>query len=274
MSDPDTCVQVRDDHGVRTVTLNRPARLNAINYDLIDALETITQDSHRDPGVRVLVLKGSGRAFCAGDDLKGMGTVRIPLPQDATARAELGYPRFILALRHMAKPILAQVHGYALGAGCDLALSCDLVFADEDAKFGLVFAQRGMVSGTALLPRLVGYQAACDLLFSGRTFDASEAKALGLVNSVLPSTRLEDEVATRAKQLAEGPTVALGLIKRAVNHSLGVTLESAVRVQQSAIAASYNTEDYFEGKTAFLEKRSPHFREATHDGIVGEGRGA
>ncbi|MQA88563.1 MAG: hypothetical protein GEV03_29120 [Streptosporangiales bacterium] len=255
------CVQVHDDDGVRTVVLNRPESLNAINYDLLDDLERVARQSHNDPSVRAVVIRGSGRAFCAGDDLKGMGTERIPLPEDdPNLRAELGYPRFILALRHLAKPVVAQVHGYALGAGCDLALSCDLVYAASDATFGLVFAQRGMVSGTCLLPRLVGYQKACELLFSGRTFDAEEARRLGLVNRVVPAERLDEEVTAEVRRLAEGPTTALGLMKRAINQGLGVPLETAVDLQRHVVAASFRTFDYAEGKRAFQERRPANYR--------------
>lgn len=250
---------VDDEAGVRTVVLNRPDSLNAINYDVLDELEHVALDSHHDPQVRVVVLKGSGRAFCAGDDLKGMGTERTPLPEDANRRAELGYPRFILALRHMAKPAIAQVHGPAMGAGCDLALSCDLVIAADDARFALPFTLRGMHGGTTLLPRLIGYQRACDLLFSGRTFDAAEAHQLGLVNTVVPADRLDEEVGARARALAEGPTAALGLAKRAMNQSLGLPLESAVEIQRHALAALYHTSDYYEGRQAFVEKRSPRY---------------
>lgn len=254
-------LQIHDHEGVRTVVLNRPRSLNAINYDLLDELEWVARDSHSDSAVRAVVLKGSGRAFCAGDDLKGMGTERTPLPEhDPNLRSDLGYPRFILALRHLAKPVIAQVHGHALGAGCDLALSCDLVYAASDATFGLVFSQRGMVAGTTLLPRLIGYQRACELLFSGRTFDAGEAHRLGLVNRVAPPDRLEEEVLARARKLAAGPTAALGLMKRAINQSLGVPLETAVELQRHAVAASYRTFDYEEGKRAFLEHRPPDYR--------------
>ena len=253
-------VDVDDDAGIRTITLNRPASLNAIDYDLLDELDDAIERTHRDAAVRVVVLRGAGRAFCAGDDLTGMGTARTPLPEDdPNLRAELGYPRFILALRRLPKPVIAQVHGYAMGAGCDLALACDLVYAAEGTRFGLVFARRGMVSGTTLLPAMIGYHRACELLFTGRDFDAAEAHRLGLVNEVVVAENLAGAVTTHARRLAEGPTMALGLIKRAVNQSVGASLDTAVEIQRHTVAASYRTHDYAEGRRAFAEHRAPRY---------------
>lgn len=253
---------VEDSGGIRTVTLNRPDSLNAINYDVLDELERVAKQSHFDDSVRVLILKGAGRAFCAGDDLKGMETAETPLPNDALKRAERGYPRFILALRYMAKPVIAHVHGFALGAGCDLALACDLVFATEDTRFGLVFAKRGMLSGTALLPSLVGYQKACELLFTGETFTASAALDMGLVNRVGSEEEIQQAVDSWAGDLAKAPTAAIGMMKGAINQSIGVPVERAVDIQRYTLALSYHTYDYAEGKQAFVEKRGPEYKGA------------
>jgi 2-(1,2-epoxy-1,2-dihydrophenyl)acetyl-CoA isomerase len=250
---------VEDSGGIRRITLNRPASLNAINYDVLEELEQVAHESHYSSDVRVVVLRGAGRAFCAGDDLRGMGTSATPLPDDAVKRADLAYPRFILALRRMAKPVIAHVHGFAVGAGCDLALSCDLVFATEDTKFGLVFATRGMLSGTVLLPGLVGYQKACELLFSGKTFSAQEALRLGLVNQVGPADEIQAVVDEWAEHLAAAPTAAIGMMKRAINQGTGLSLEHAVDIQRYTLALSYHTHDYYEGQRAFVEKRKPNF---------------
>lgn len=251
---------VEDRDGVRTVTLNRPGCLNALNYDVLEELEHVAQASHTDPAVRAVVVKGAGSAFCAGDDLAGMGTERTPLPHSTNVRAELGYPRVILALRRLAKPVLAQVHGYAMGAGCDLALSCDIVIAATGTRFGLSFARRGMAAGTTLLPRLVGYHRACELLFSGRTFDVDEAVRLGVVTAATSPERLDEEVRSRAAELAQGPTAALGLMKRAINQGMGMPLETAVDQQRHVVAAMYHTDDHDEGKAAFHDRREPTFR--------------
>lgn len=250
-----------DDHeSVRTIILNRPSALNAITYDLLEELEQVVLESDFDDAVRVLVLKGAGRAFCAGDDLRTMGTARTPLPEhDAVKRAALGYPRFILALRRSRKPVLAQVHGYAMGAGCDLALACDMVFATRGSRFGLVFARRGMLGGTVLLVRLVGYQKACELLFGGEDFSAEEAKHLGMVNFVGEESDVAEQVHNWAGRLASGPTTAITLMKKALNQGIGQSLEQAVDTQRHAIALMYHTQDYEEGKRAFVEKRPPRY---------------
>lgn len=252
-------ILVEDNNGVRNITFNRPDAMNALNYDVIQELENALHESRYDDNVRVIVLKGSGRAFCAGDDLKGMDTENQSLPDHDIRRAELGYGRLILSLRKLDKPVIAQVHGYALGAGCDLALASDLVFAAEDTKFGLVFSQRGLVAGTVLLPKLVSYQKACQYLFTGELFTTEEAVNLGMVNEVFKAEYLSTEVEKFAEKLAKAPTAAIGLIKKAINDSIGSSLEQSVDFQSYVIAASYNTHDYHEGKQAFVEKREPQY---------------
>lgn len=250
---------VKDAEGVRTIILNRPKSLNALNYDVINELLDVFNLTKLDNQVRVVVLKGEGRSFCAGDDLKGMGTETRPAPNHALRRAELGYSRLISALRELDKPVLAQVHGHALGAGCDLAIACDLVYADNNTQFGLVFAKRGLVAGTALLPRLVSYQKSCQYLFTGETFSAEQAKNMGIVNEVYESNDLSFEVEKKACEFSKAPTAAIGLMKRAINESLGKSLKDSLKIQNSVIAHSYNTYDYEEGKKAFNEKRKPQY---------------
>lgn len=252
-------IVIEDLRGVRKIILNRPESLNSLNYDVIKELEEVIRDSRYNDTVRVIILKGNGKAFCAGDDLKGMGTENQPVPEHTLRRAELGYGRVILALRQLDKPVIAEVHGYALGAGCDLALSCDLVFAAENTKFGLVFAKRGLVSGTVLLPKLIGYQKACQYLFTGEYFSASEAERLGIINELHKPEELSSAVDKMAEQLSVSPTAAIGLIKRAINESIGASLEKSVSLQNNVVAASYSTHDYNEGKKAFQEKREPSY---------------
>lgn len=252
-------ILVEDLEGIRKIILNRPDALNSLNYDVIKELETVFFESRYNDDIRVVILKGSGRAFCAGDDLKGMGTENQPVPEHDIRRAELGYGRLIIGLRKLDKPVIAEVHGYALGAGCDLALASDIVFAAEGTKFGLVFSQRGLVAGTVLLPKLTTYQKACEYLFTGNMFSTEEAEKLGFVNKVISPEKLSEEVEKFAKKLAVAPTAAIGLMKRAINESIGSSLDEAVALQNYVIAASYNTHDYHEGKKAFVEKREPQY---------------
>ncbi|MFC7364175.1 MULTISPECIES: enoyl-CoA hydratase/isomerase family protein [Bhargavaea] len=250
-------IDLEDQKGVRFITINRPDSLNALNYDVIQQLEDVLRESQYNESVRTIVIKGNGKAFCAGDDLRGMGTEQQPVPKGNRKRAELGYGRVITAIRSIDKPVIAQVHGYALGAGCDIALACDLVYAAEDTRFGLVFAKRGLVAGTVLLPKLVGYQKACEYLFLGEQFSVTEAKRIGLVNEICSNDELTGAVKDLAERLATAPTAAIGLIKRAINESIGASIEESVRHQNNAIASSYTTHDYEEGKKAFQEKREP-----------------
>ncbi|MDQ0218031.1 enoyl-CoA hydratase/isomerase family protein [Peribacillus cavernae] len=251
---------VSDLDGIRTVTLNRPGSLNAITYDVLEELEEVIRDCKYNEKVRVIVLKGAGKAFCAGDDLKGMGTAKTPLPEGLPLkRAEIGYSRFILTLRQLDKPVLAQVHGFALGAGCDLAFSCDMIFAAKETKFGLVFAKRGALGGTAVLPKIIGYQKACELLFSGDMFTAEEAHQMGIVNYVASQEEIDELVNKWAHRFAKAPTGQIGMMKKAINQSIGESLERSVDYQRYIQALMYNTHDSNEGVSAFLEKREPHF---------------
>ncbi|MEH7235887.1 enoyl-CoA hydratase/isomerase family protein [Bacillus sp. JJ1562] len=254
-------ILVENHDGIRTITLNRPTKLNSINYDVISELEHAVNSSQYNDEVRVVVLKGSGRAFCAGDDLKGMGTEKNPSPDDHIVnRVDIGYPRLIKSLRELRKPVIGFIHGYALGAGCDLALSCDMIFATEETKFGLVFAQRGLVGGTILLPTLIGYQKACELLFSGNMFTAQEAKNMGIVNYVAPTyEEIESMVNEWATRFSKSPTTALGLMKQSINQGIGASLERSIDIQKHMTVGVYHTKDSSEGKQAFVEKREANF---------------
>lgn len=251
---------VNDVEKVRTITLNRPDSLNALNYDVLDEIEEVFSESNYNENVRVVILNGAGRAFCAGDDLKGMGTKKTPVPEDnPLKRAEIQYSRAILAIRKLGKPVIAQVHGFALGAGCDLALSCDMVFASEDTKFGLVFVKRGLLGGTILLPKIVGYQKACELLFGGDMFTAEQARQMGIVNYVASEEEISELVKQWAHRFSIAPTGQIGLMKKAINQSIGESLERSVDYHRYITALMYQSHDHNEGKEAFLQKREPNF---------------
>ena len=246
--------------GILTITLNRPEVLNAINFQVISEMESALEDCARDPEVQVVVLAGAGRAFCAGDDLKGMGTTEFPGPEDQLESLREGYPRLMKAVRRLNKPVIARVHGFALGAGCDLILACDLAVAAEDARLGLVFAQRAITSGTALAPKHLSYHKACEMLFLGDMISASEAEHLGIVNRVVAPDDLDDAVQELASRLAQGPTMTIGYMKEAINLGLGVDIDQAFEYQIQATLLGSMTEDEAEGRQAFLEKRQPTYQ--------------
>lgn len=245
---------------ISVITLNRPAKLNALIHKMIREVHAALDDVAEDDSVRAVILKGAGRAFCSGDDMKDMVDVLRPLPRQGRKdfRPE-GYHSLVLALRELRKPVIACVHGYALGAGLELALACDFVLAEESAKFGMVLMTRGMVGGTYLLPRMVGLRRATELVLLGETFDAKRAETLGLINRVVPFEDLEQETMKLARRLAESPTAAIGLAKVAMNRGLDMSLHEGMEYQGLALALSIMTEDFTEGVAAFLEKRPPNY---------------
>jgi len=246
------------ENGVATITLNRPQALNAfipqMNKEVLEALK----DGERDGAVRCLVITGAGRAFCAGQDLKG----RTP-EQKGSLGASLRekYNPMIRQIRQMEKIVIAAVNGVAAGAGCNLALACDLRVASEEAKFIQSFVRVGLApdsGGSFILPRLVGLSKAMELLLLGEPVEAQEAQRIGLVAKVFPAA----EFAPAAKEIAEHVARAprgIGLIKRAVNHALLRELESDLEYEAYLQEIAGRSADYDEGVRAFLEKRTPVF---------------
>ncbi len=250
-----------DAQGVRTITLNRPQALNAFNETLKDELIDALKAAARDKGVRCLVITGAGRAFCAGQDLKdrtgaGGGTGSF----SASLRDK--YNPMILSVRTMEKPVVAAVNGVAAGAGCSLALACDLRVVADKASFIQAFVKIGLVpdsGATFLLPRLVGLGRALELAFTGDPLDAGTALDLGVANSVVPGGALMTATMDLANRLAQAPTRAIGLTKRAMNRALLVDLESALDYEADMQEIAGRGPDFAEGLSAFMEKREPRF---------------
>lgn len=248
--------------GVATITLNRPDVLNSFTRGmaraLCDALEQV-----RDDGVlRAVVLTGAGRGFCAGQDLAEAAPKDGRLP-DLGDIVRDSYNPVVRAIRTLEKPVLAAVNGIAAGAGANLAFACDIVFASSSATFVQSFAKIGVIpdtGGTFMLPRLVGLHRATVMTMLAEKMSAEQARDWGLVYMVTePDVLLETAVGT-ARQLAQQPTRALGLIKRGFNASLGVDLDAQLAYEESLQREAGRTADYAEGVTAFLEKRKPVFR--------------
>ncbi|MCR8472253.1 MAG: enoyl-CoA hydratase/isomerase family protein [Candidatus Korarchaeota archaeon] len=248
---------------IAIIALNRPEVLNALNFKMIDEIVDAIKKVSKDDEVRVLVIKGVGRAFCVGDDLKGMQKPGESPPGSALEIEDYlrrGYVRVVKALRGLMKPTIACIHGYALGAGLDLALACDFRIASETARFGAPYVLRGLVGGTVLLPRIVGLAKATELLFLGDIIDAKKAEQIGLVNKVVPEEDLEKMTMELATKLTKISTIAIGLTKRAVEQGLGADLDRAVDYQISAALLSMQSEDFQEGVSAFIERREPRFK--------------
>lgn len=263
MSQSETLLLQTDDSGVRTLTLNRPEVFNSFNEALLAALGKATRDAERDRTVRCLVITGAGRAFCAGQDL-----AELKERYTSDAPVELGghlrklYNPLVLRLRTMEKPVIAGINGVAAGAGCSLALACDLRIAADSASFIQAFVKVGVIpdsGATFMLPRLIGLGRALELAFTGRKVDADEALRIGLVHQVVPADALAQAAHELAATLAHLPTKAIGLTKRAMNRSWTADLESHLDYEAMLQATAAQTRDHREGVLAFLEKRKPQF---------------
>lgn len=252
-------LRVEVDLRVATLTLDRPAALNALTVPVKVALREALESIAGDAAVRAVILTGAGRAFCAGQDL-----AERELPDAAPLDVEVRerYNPIIRALRSMGQPVIAAVNGVAAGAGASLAFACDLRIAAEEARFMLAFGRIGLVpdsGATWFLPRLVGAAKAAELALVGEAIDAAEALRLGLVSKVVPGDQLMAETRALAGRLAEGAPLAQSLTKGALERSstidLDVALEDEARLQGIAGASA----DHAEGLAAFREKRSPRF---------------
>lgn len=256
------CLLYNVTDGIATITLNRPDVFNAFNdqqsYDLQDALKQVA----RDESVRVVVLTGAGKAFCSGQDLKAIaGASKRNLSESLEKR----YNPIIRAMRNLPKPIICRLNGVAAGAGCSLALACDMVVASSAASMIEVFVNVGLVldSGSSFfLPRAVGSLKAFELSTLGSKVTAEEAQQLGLVNQVVAPEALDTAVTELAARYAAAPTKAIGLIKKMLNKSFSSTLDEMLEYEAHCQKIAGNTEDYQEGVAAFNEKRKPQFKGA------------
>lgn len=249
-------------HGVRTITLNRPERLNAVNPALAEALPRAIDDAAGDDAVRVVVITGAGRGFCAGLDLADP----VTMPGGSRrARHDAYYwvGHWVQAITRCETPVIAAINGAAAGAGFGLALACDLRLVAASARCTAGYVRRGLspdAGVTWFLPRLVGQARAADIILTGRDVDADEAERIGLASRVLPDAGFADAVAAYALQLAAGPPVALALTKRLLLESASATLDAQLRSELAHIKTCFATADVREAMTAFREKRAPVFR--------------
>jgi len=246
--------------GVLRLTLNRPERLNALTGELLDALTAAFGGAAREPATRAVVLTGSGRAFCAGQDL---GEPGVAPGSDLGEQIERHYKPLVLAMRALEKPVVARVNGVAAGAGANLAFACDIVVAARSAKFVESFARIGLLpdsAGTWMLPRLVGQARAIGIAMLGEPFTAQQAHEWGAIWSVVDDAELDARCDAIAGGLAKAPTKALGAIKRAVADGWNQSLDAQLELERELQRALGATNDFREGVIAFGEKRDPVFR--------------
>ncbi len=241
--------------GVGRITLNRPDKLNSFNDTMHKEFIDVLKKADRDPEVRCVVITGAGRGFCAGQDLQAVGHGPI---SDIVRKY---YNVWITQLRTMEKPVLAAVNGVAAGAGCSLALACDLIIMSEKASYVQAFVKVGLVpdSGASyFLPRLIGYHKAMELALFGDKVSAQQAYELGLCNRVVPEDEFSGAVEEWAGRLAKGPK-SMGWIKRQFTRGLERPLREILELEAYMQEAAGNTEDAKEAIRAFLEKREPNF---------------
>jgi enoyl-CoA hydratase/carnithine racemase len=256
----------RDGH-VATITLNRPDRLNAISGPMLVGLARMLVECDADLGVRVIVLTGAGRGFCSGLDLQDVASGQgIGSGGDGSGDGGGGgfriddTPPFVL--RRLDTPVLCALNGPAAGYGMDLALGCDLIVASDAASF-VPPTRRGVIpesGGTWLLPRLVGWQKACEITFLGRKLAAEDLQRLGLVNLVVPHADLDQTVAAWAKELADQAPLAIKAAKRTMRLGLDTTFDANAHHVMAELTGLFRTHDFREAVTAFMEKRTPDYQ--------------
>ena len=249
-----------DSNGVCTLTLNRPNVFNSFNQTMAFQLHVALDACAVDDNVRVVVIKGEGKAFCAGQDL-----AEVIDPEGPEMKNIVGehYNPIILKIRNLEKPVIAAVNGVAAGAGANIALACDITIAKKSAAFIQAFSKIGLIpdsGGTFFLPRLIGLQKAMALMFTGEKVSAEQAEKLNMIYKAVDDETFEEEVLKFAETLAVMPTRGLGLTKKAVNLGLFNNLEDQLAVEGVLQTEAGETEDFREGVSAFLEKRAAVFK--------------
>jgi 2-(1,2-epoxy-1,2-dihydrophenyl)acetyl-CoA isomerase len=245
--------------GVAMVTLNRPEKVNSINREMALLLQQALKECADDKSIRAIYITGSGKGFCAGQDLSeaisaSAGDMEKILPEQLNP--------IVTAIRNIEKPVIAAVNGVAAGAGANVALCCDIVVASSTATFIQAFTKLGLIpdtGGTYILPRLIGWQKATSLMMLAETVSAHDAERMGMIYKVFDDAMFADESLKIAYALAQMPTRALALTKQALQRSPNNTFEGQLTSEQQLQAAACNTKDFSEGVKAFVEKRKPAF---------------
>jgi enoyl-CoA hydratase len=254
-------ILVEKSEAIATVTINRPKSLNALNKETLLEMRACFGELALDRSIRVVIITGSGeKAFVAGADISFMQALE---PEAGKAFGKLGH-EVMHTIENLPQPVIAAVNGFALGGGCELALSCDMRFAASNAKFGQPEVNLGIIpgfGGTQRLPRLIGKGLANELIFSGNIIDAEEACRIGLVNRVVAPENLMAECRALALKIASRGPGAVRLCKEAVNNGMEMDLNRACTYEADLFAHCFSSLDQKEGMSAFLEKRTPNFQD-------------
>lgn len=250
-------IEVKVTDGIGQIILNRPKVLNAISRGMVDEIVSVLRDFEIREEVKVIVLSGNGRAFAAGADIKEMA--------DATAISMELQNQFSVwdQIYNIKKPIIGAVHGFVLGGGFELALSCDMLFAAENTKFGFPEVNLGVMpgaGGTQWLTKIIGKSRALEWLWSGDPRDAKEALELGVINRILPQEILLEETLKFANKIAKQPQLSIRLIKESAYKAIDYTLSEGMQFERKNFYMLFASEDQKEGMQAFVEKRKPNFK--------------
>jgi 2-(1,2-epoxy-1,2-dihydrophenyl)acetyl-CoA isomerase len=242
------------------ITLNRPERLNSFDMKLGEELYSVLHDISGIKNIRAVVIKGTGKGFCGGGDVKEMYAAKdkSKFLRDLTKAIH----KCVIEIRTMEKPVIAAVNGAAFGAGLSLALACDIIISIKDAQFSTAFIGIGLAPGcgTQFFTRLVGYQRACEYILTSKTFTADEAEKLGIINKVVGSDRLDEAVEEFISKFKKLPPIAVGKAKMLINKGMENDLVTHLELESKTASFSAGTEDFKEGVTAFVEKRKPVFK--------------
>lgn len=247
-------------NNVMWIRFNRPQVFNSFNQEMAFAVQNALDEANSDINVRAIVLTGEGKAFCAGQDLAEATDPNGPELQSIVSKH---YNPIITKIRTIEKPIIAAVNGVAAGAGANIALACDIVFAGNSASFIQAFSKIGLIpdsGGTFFLPRLIGFQKAMALMMTADKVGAEEAERMGMIYKVVGDESLMEAVTAFVEQLAQMPTRGLGLTKKAMNASMTNDLNQQLKLEEELQTEAGKTYDFNEGTTAFLEKRKPIFK--------------
>ena len=253
-------ILTEEKNNVLVVILNRPEKLNCFNREMALQLITVLDKAENNNNIRAIIITGMGKAFCAGQDLS-----EAIDPNGPGIKKIVGehYNPIIIKIRSIEKPIIGVINGVAAGAGANIALACDIIYASKSASFIQAFSKIGLIpdsGGTYTLPRLVGFNLASALMISGDKLSADDAKNFGIVYKVFDEENLMELSIASAIKIAAMPTKAIGLTKRLLNKTYSNSLEQQLLLEKNLQIEAANTSDYKEGVNAFLEKRSPYFK--------------
>lgn len=261
-TDTTETIRAERDGAVGWVRINRPERLNAFCGDMRERLEDALEAMESDERVRCVVVTGAGRAFSTGGDVGAMATLAEEHDRDGFERLVRAGTRVVGRIHRMDTPVIAAVNGPAAGAGACLALACDLRIASETSSIGFTFGRVGLHpdwGGTYFLPRIVGPALAAEFFFTGEMISADRAERLGIFNRVVPASELEPAAQALAGQIASGPALVVRRTKHALRRSLNASLDEMLEYEARAQLEAFDSDDFREGVTAFLEKRAPRF---------------